>query len=119
MQTASWLEHRKADEDEANDSYRLQVLELAAVKLVEEQPAGKSGKSKPKGPRTAQTMPNLRKDLGAEIDASGGGEGGEGGAGGAAAEAAAATHAERAAVLGSLDALEQERHRGRVYVYQY
>ena len=106
MQTASWLEHRKADEDEANDSYRLQVLELAAVKLVEEQPAGKSGKSKPKGPRTAQTMPNLRKDLGAEIDASGGGEGGEGGA---AAEAAAATQAERAAVLGSIDTLEKER----------
>ena len=113
MQTASWLEHRKADEDEANDSYRMQVLELAAVKLVEEPPAGgKSGKSKPKGPRTAQTMPNLRKNLGAEIDASGGGEGGEGGeggAGGAAAEAAAATQAERAAVLGSIDALEKER----------
>ena len=111
MQTASWLEHRKADEDEANDSYRMQVLELAAVKLVEEPPAGgKSGKSsRPKGPRTAQTMPNLRKDLGAEMDASGGGEGGEGGAGGAAAEAAAATQAERAAVLGSIDALEKER----------
>ena len=110
MQTASWLEHRKADEDEANDSYRMQVLELAAVKLVEEQPAGKAGKSsRPKGPRTAQTMPNLRKNLGAEIDASGGGEGGEGGAGGAAAEAAAATQAERAAVLGSIDALEKER----------
>ena len=110
MQTASWLEHRKADEDEANDSYRMQVLELAAVKLVEEPPAGKSGKSsRPKGPRTAQTMPNLRKDLGAEIDASGGGEGGEGGAGGAAAEAAAATQAERAAVLGSIDTLEKER----------
>ena len=25
VQTASWLEHRKADEDEASDSYRLQA----------------------------------------------------------------------------------------------
>jgi hypothetical protein len=103
------------------------VLELAAVKPEEEKEeekeraGAKAAADSLNGPRRAKAVPSLRKDMGAEANASEGGEGGaggeggeggaggEGGEGGAAAEAAAATQAERAAVLGNLDALEQER----------
>ena len=94
------------------------MLELAAVKPEEEKEeekeraGAKAAADSLSGPRRAKALPSLRKDMGAEANASEGGEGGAGGAGGeggAAAEAAAATQAERAAVLGNLDALEQER----------
>ena len=101
------------------------MLELAAVKPAEDQAAGGKSGQPFKGTREAKPVPHLRKvgaDVGSSVDGEGGeggaggagGEGGEGGEGGAAAEAAAATQAERAAVLGSLDALEQARHRGRI-----